>query len=183
MPLVGRGNLANVLAAMAVGTHLGVALDTMPRAARLTPARRRGEVRVLAGGVTVIDDSYNSSPAALARSLETLAATPATRRVAVLGEMLELGDLALPLHAQCGRAAASAGVALLVTVGGAPARAMAAAAVAAGMDAAGVAHAETSDEAAALIEARLAPGDVVLVKGSRGVRTDVVVDHLAAVRG
>ena len=184
VPLVGRGNLANVLAAVAVGTHFGVALETMAaRAAGLTPAKRRGEVRPLAGGVTVIDDSYNSSPAALARSLETLAATPATRRVAVLGEMLELGDLALPLHEQCGRAAAASGVALLVTIGGAPARALAEAAVAAGMAGAAVCHVETSDEAAALVDARLAPGDVVLVKGSRGVRTDVVVDHLAAVRG
>lgn len=184
VPLVGRGNLSNMLAAVAVGLHMGVPLEEIvARVAGLTPARRRGEVQVTANGITVVDDSYNSSPAALTQSLEMLAVTTAARRVAVLGEMLELGELAVPLHEQCGRSAAAAGVALLITVGGAPARAMADGAVAAGLDRAAVWHADTSGEAAELAAAHVVPGDVVLVKGSRGVRTEVVTDRLTAVRG
>jgi UDP-N-acetylmuramoyl-tripeptide--D-alanyl-D-alanine ligase len=183
VPLLGHGNLANVLCAVAVATELGVPLaDVVTRVARLAPARRRGEVRVLGRGVIVVDDSYNSSPAALRRSLETLARERATgRRVAVLGEMLELGDLSMALHEECGRAAAAAGLGLLVTVGGPPAEALGRTAVAAGMSAAAVWHAAASVEAAELAARVVAPGDVVLVKGSRGVKTDLVVDRLAAV--
>jgi UDP-N-acetylmuramoyl-tripeptide--D-alanyl-D-alanine ligase len=100
--------------------------------------------------------------------------------VAVLGEMLELGEQSLALHETCGRSAAEAGLAVLVTVGGEAARAMAAAAVAAGMPAASVVHAPTSAEAADLLVPRLQAGDVVLVKGSRGIRTDIVADRVRA---
>jgi UDP-N-acetylmuramoyl-tripeptide--D-alanyl-D-alanine ligase len=183
VPLLGHGNLANVLCAIAVASELGVPLaDVVIRVARLAPARRRGEVRVLGRGVTVVDDSYNSSPSALRRSLETLARErTAGRRVAVLGEMLELGDLSMALHQECGRVAAGAGLGLLVTVGGAPAEALGRTAVDAGMSAAAVRHAATSVEAADLVARLVTPGDVVLVKGSRGVKTDLVVDRLAAV--
>jgi UDP-N-acetylmuramoyl-tripeptide--D-alanyl-D-alanine ligase len=183
VPLLGRGNLANVLCAVAVASELGVPLaDVVTRVARLAPARRRGEVRVLGRGVTVVDDSYNSSPTALRRSLETLASERTRgRRVAVLGEMLELGDLSLAMHEDCGRVAAAAGLDLLVTVGGPPAQALGRTAVDAGMSAAAVHHAATSVEAADLVARLVTPGDVVLVKGSRGVKTDLVVDRLAAV--
>lgn len=185
VPLLGRGNLANVLCAAAVATELGVALeDVVARAATLKPARRRGEVLTLGGGVRVVDDSYNSSPSALARALEMLSRERhAARRVAVLGEMLELGDQSVALHEACGRAAAGSGLAVLLTVGGEPARMMGEAAVAAGMDRQAVAHAATSAEAAELVPSLVADGDVVLVKGSRGIRTELVVDRLVAVRG
>jgi UDP-N-acetylmuramoyl-tripeptide--D-alanyl-D-alanine ligase len=185
VPLLGRGNLSNVLCAAAVATELGVALaEIAARAARLVPAKRRGEVRVLRGGVRVVDDSYNSSPSALSKSLETLSREPVVgRRIAVLGEMLELGDLATPLHEACGAAAARAGLGLLITVGGAPAVTLGRSAVSAGMDAAMVRHLATSGEAADLVAGLVAPGDVVLVKGSRGVKTDVVVDRLVAELG
>jgi UDP-N-acetylmuramoyl-tripeptide--D-alanyl-D-alanine ligase len=185
VPLPGRGNLANVLCAAAVATELGVSLDTVvARAATLTPARRRGEVRTLGNGVTVVDDTYNSSPSALIGALEMLSRhRPARRRVAVLGEMLELGDRALELHQKCGRAAAAAHLDVLVTVGGDAARALGQAAMAAGMDAAAVRHVATSAEAAELAASGVEPGDVVLVKGSRGVRTELVVDRLVAVCG
>jgi UDP-N-acetylmuramoyl-tripeptide--D-alanyl-D-alanine ligase len=183
VPLLGRGNLANVLCAAAVAEELGVPLiDIVARVAKLAPARRRGEVRVLGQGVTVVDDSYNSSPTALHRSLETLSRErPAGRRVAVLGEMLELGDRSAALHEECGRAAAAAGLGMLLTVGGRSAEALGRAAVEAGMDGRAVVHAATSMEAAELAAGLVAPGDVVLVKGSRGVKTDLVVDRLAAV--
>lgn len=181
-PLVGAGNLQNVLAAVAVATLFDVPLDAMAAcAAGLRPLARRGEVLRLARAVSVIDDSYNSSPAALAIALALVSgARGAARRVAVLGEMLELGDHATRLHEECGRRAARSGLDRLVAVGGPAARALAQAAVAAGMPADAVRHVSTSDEAAALAVALVQPGDLVLVKGSRAVATDVVVDRLRA---
>jgi UDP-N-acetylmuramoyl-tripeptide--D-alanyl-D-alanine ligase len=184
-PLLGRGNLANVLAATAVALELGVPLDVIrDTAATLRAADRRGVVRHLRDGVVLIDDSYNSSPAALVRALDVMAReTRSAGRVAVLGEMLELGDHAIGLHESSGRAAAAAGLRLLVAVGGAPARALADAAVAAGMPAGGVIHFESSAEAAPAVVAALRSGDLVLVKGSRGTRCDVVVDRIVQERG
>ena len=119
------------------------------------------------------------SPSALQRSLEVLAASrPTGRRVAVLGEMLELGASSVALHDECGRAAAAAGVALLIAVGAAPAAQLAAAAVDAGLPAAAVHHVATSAAAADLAAALVGAGDLVLVKGSRGIGTDAVVARL-----
>ena len=179
-PLLGTGNLLNLLAAIAVATELGVPLDQIgPRAARMRPAAHRGELLRLPGGVTLIDDSYNSSPAALKRSLETVRnATGSARKIAVLGEMLELGDHALRLHEECGWAAAESGLDFLIAVGGTAAARMADAARTAGMRPGTVAHVATSAEAGDLALKRIRPGDLVLVKGSRGIRTDLVVDRL-----
>ena len=181
-PLLGRGNLLNVLAATAVAMDAGIPLDdVVAAAARLVPADRRGAVRRLRDGIMLIDDSYNSSPAALRRALEVMAhETGATRKVAVLGEMLELGEHAPRLHAESGQFAAASGIDMLVAVGGAASRLLADAAVAAGMPRAAVSHFEGSDEAARAVVGAVRPGDLVLVKGSRGVRTDVVADRLAA---
>ena len=179
-PLLGTGNLLNVLAAAAVAMEMGVSPEQIAaRAATLKPAAHRGELLRLPGGVTLIDDSYNSSPAALKRSLETVAAsTGSARKIAILGEMLELGAHAARLHDECGRAAAQAGLELLITVGGEGAQGLADAARNAGLHA--VVHAPTSDAAAQLALQRVRPGDLVLVKGSRGIRTDLVVDRLKA---
>ena len=181
-PLVGRANLANVLAATAVAVEFDVPLDAIAeRAARLQPASRRGQIVRLPGGVTVIDDSYNANPLAMRRALDVLrTAAGASRRVAVLGEMLELGDGAVALHQEVGATAAASRVDLLLTVGGAPAMALADAAVAAGMPRDRVRHVVTSDEAADLAAHLIEPGDLVLVKGSRGVGTDAVTERLKA---
>lgn len=181
-PLLGRGNLSNVLAATAVAVDFGIPLsDVVSGAARLKPADRRGSVRRLRDGVTVIDDSYNSSPSALRRALEVIAhEAHAHRKVAVLGEMLELGAHAAALHEECGRAAAAAGVDELFAIGGAPAQALARAAVDAGLPAASVHYVETSADAAPMVAAAIRPADLVLVKGSRGTRTDIVADRIAA---
>jgi len=134
-PLVGRGNLENILAATAVAEEFDVPLATVAElAATLRPAAHRGEVVRLASGITIIDDSYNANPTATRRALEVLArAESGRRRIAVLGEMLELGDRAVELHAGVGRAAAAARVDVLLAVGGPAAAALADAAVTAGM--------------------------------------------------
>ena len=179
-PLLGTGNLLNLLAATAVASELGVPLTAIAeRAAHVRPAAHRGELLRLPGGVTLLDDSYNSSPAALNRSLETVRnATGSARKVAVLGEMLELGDHAGRLHEECGWAAAESGLDLLIAVGGPPALRLAEAAKTAGMPPATVIYVPTSGEAAGVAEQKVRPGDLVLVKGSRGIRTDLVVERL-----
>lgn len=178
VPLVGRGNLMNVLAATAVALSFDVPLSSIVRrAAALQAQPHRGARVELSRGVTVLDDSYNSSPSALRQTLGAVARdTRHVRRIAVLGEMLELGAFAQPLHDACGRAAAEAGLAALITVGGEAAAVMADAARAAGL--ASVQYVRTSEEAADSAAALAGPGDLVLVKGSRGIRTDVVVERL-----
>ena len=179
-PLLGLGNLSNVLAAIAVGLHFEVPLDDMvARAATLMPAYHRGEVLRLPGGVTLIDDSYNSSPTALGRALETMAAaTGSARKVGVLGEMLELGEFSEQLHREAGRRAAEAGLDLLIGVGGSVAAAMTAEAVRAGMPERCVWHVSSKEQAADLALRHVRAGDLVLVKGSRGIGTDLVVERL-----
>jgi UDP-N-acetylmuramoyl-tripeptide--D-alanyl-D-alanine ligase len=181
-PLLGLGNLSNVLAATAVAIALDVPVDAIAqRTAALKPAHHRGELLRLPGGVTLIDDSYNSSPAALKQSLQMLgAASGSARKVAVLGEMLELGVHATPLHQECGQAAAAAGLDVLITVGGDHARELAAAAVGAGMPAACVIHVAAKGEGIEAARQRVRPGDLVLVKGSRGIGLDAVVERLKA---
>jgi UDP-N-acetylmuramoyl-tripeptide--D-alanyl-D-alanine ligase len=181
-PLLGLGNLANVLAATAVALEFDIPVSQIvERAAALRPATHRGELARLPGGITLIDDSYNSSPAALKQALATVgASTGCARRVAVLGEMLELGAHATRLHDEAGRAAAEAGLEMLIAVGGAPAETMASAAIAAGMAPAKVAYVRTREDAAVAALERIRPGDLVLVKGSRGIGTDLVVDRLKA---
>jgi UDP-N-acetylmuramoyl-tripeptide--D-alanyl-D-alanine ligase len=178
-PLVGRGNLANVLAGVAVALEFDVPLsDIAAQVPTLRPAAHRGEVVRLANGVTVLDDSYNANPTATRRAIEVLAGSRAARRFAVIGEMLELGAHADDLHAEVGRAAANAALDGLIAVGGPAARVLAAAAVTAGMAAASVRYCATSDEAADAAAAMLSAGDLLLVKGSRGIKTDRVVDRL-----
>jgi UDP-N-acetylmuramoyl-tripeptide--D-alanyl-D-alanine ligase len=179
-PLVGRGNLANVLAGMAVALDAGVPLtEVVARARTLAPAPHRGEVWRLESGITVLDDAYNANPLAVTRALDVIAAEPrARRRVAVLGEMLELGAESVRLHEACGRAAVRAGVSVLVAVGDEPAGALAEAAVVAGLSREAVTHVLDSAAAADLVERLVQPGDLILVKGSRGVRLERVVERL-----
>lgn len=170
--LAGRHQANNLLAATTCATGLGVALQQVPAVARrLQPAPRRGQVHTLRGGTALVDDSYNASPVAVQAILELLAETPG-RRLAVLGEMRELGEAATELHRQVGRAVVGRAD-LLVTVGGELAQAMADAA--SGVPVYRVPDAEA---AAALLRGLLRAGDTVLVKGSRGVQLDRTVDAL-----
>lgn len=183
VPLPGRANLSNVLAAIAVAGECGLRLSAIgPALADLRPVARRGVSYRLDHGIRVVDDSYNASPAALDAALAALAATPADgRRVAVVGEMLELGTSADTLHEACGRSVTRAGVSLLVAIGGAAVDALVRGAVEAGLPADCVHRFADSGSAAAAIRQLVTSGDLVLVKGSRGTRTDLVVDQLRAV--
>jgi UDP-N-acetylmuramoyl-tripeptide--D-alanyl-D-alanine ligase len=172
--LPGRHQADNLLAAATLALALGVVPAMVAAtAALLRPAPRRGEVYTLGNGVALVDDSYNSSPEAARALLRLLAATPG-RRVAVLGEMLELGSASAALHREVGRRAAAAAE-VVVAVGGAGAAELAHAAAGAETH-----RAATAAEALELLRSLVRPGDVVLVKGSRGVGLDAVVDGLRA---
>jgi UDP-N-acetylmuramoyl-tripeptide--D-alanyl-D-alanine ligase len=178
-PLVGRTNLANLLAATAVALEFDIPLpEIAAKAQALRPASHRGEIVRLGSGITVIDDSYNANPTATKRAIEVLGSSRARRRIAVIGEMLELGNRAEDLHADVGRAVAAGPVDLLFTVGGAAAKALADAAIDAGMSSTRVQHFPTSDDAADTVASAVADGDLVLVKGSRGIKTDRIVERL-----
>ncbi|MCX6560392.1 MAG: UDP-N-acetylmuramoyl-tripeptide--D-alanyl-D-alanine ligase [Candidatus Aminicenantes bacterium] len=166
------GYLSNALAASAAAHALGVPPEEIAAAVvGLHPAPGRGGWIRLAGGGILVDDSYNSNPAALAAALQGLAGLPAARRVAILGDMLELGPGEDGFHEEAGRIAAAAGWDVLITIGP-RSRHLAEAAVAGGMDPAAVRNVETSDLAAEALAGILRPGDLVLVKGSRGMRTE-----------
>lgn len=173
--LAGGHQVENLAAAVAAAHAVELpATAIADEVARLEPAPRRGQIITTSAGVTVVDDSYNASPTAMARLLELLARAPG-RRVAVLGEMYELGELTAAAHGEVGALAAGA-CDLLVAVGGVPARRLAEAARAAGLEVA-----EWLPDAAAAarrLAAVVEPGDVVLVKGSRGIGLELVVDRL-----
>lgn len=173
LPLAGAHQAANLLAAAATALALGVPAPAIaPAAARLEAPPRRGVIHRLAGGAVLFDDSYNASPLAMTRILELLAETPG-RRVAVLGEMLELGATSAALHREVGEQAGAAAD-VVIAVGGDAAAALA--------GAAGSSACHVADAAAALdhVRALLRPGDTVLIKGSRGIALDRVVDGLLA---
>lgn len=160
----------NALAALAAARAVGV---EPAGAVRVALSRLRGERIDVPGGVTVINDCYNANPMSMRAALDDLAETAAGRRVAVLGDMLELGPDERRFHAELGAQARAAGVELLVTVGELAAHA--------GAGHGGAVHAvRTADQAAALLPELLEPGDTVLVKGSRGVGLEVVALALEA---
>ena len=182
--LLGEGSVANILAAIAVALQFQLPLEAMlARVATFEAQPRRGQV-IRVGEITIVDDSYNSNPMALDRVLAAVGQVGGgARRVAVLGEMLELGRRSEALHRRCGRTVVSAGFDRLLVVGGAPVHTLADAAIEAGLPAASVLRCTTSDEAADRIGGLVRAGDVVLVKGSRGIGTDRVVDRLRSELG
>jgi UDP-N-acetylmuramoyl-tripeptide--D-alanyl-D-alanine ligase len=139
-------------------------------------AAHRGQV-IRVGRVALIDDTYNASPPSVTAALDLLAGLPG-RRIAVLGEMLELGKGATTGHREVGTAAAATSDLLIVV--GSGASGIAAGAKAGGLDASRILEARDREAALDLLRVRLRDGDVVLVKASRGVELDLLVDALKA---
>jgi UDP-N-acetylmuramoyl-tripeptide--D-alanyl-D-alanine ligase len=165
LPLLGRHNIWNAMAAIAAGLEAGIPLAECATAAgQLRPPDKRGEVLRI-GDATVINDCYNSNPEALKSMISTLAAMPAKRRILVAGEMLELGPESISLHRECGRAAAEAGIDLVVGVRG---NAQHIVEGARGAGALAI-FLPLPLEAGEWLKAELRPGDAALLKASRGV--------------
>jgi UDP-N-acetylmuramoyl-tripeptide--D-alanyl-D-alanine ligase len=178
LALPGRHQAENLLVAAAGASAFGVRAEQVAEvAAELVAPEHRGHILAIGEDISLVDDSYNASPVAMRRLLELLARAPG-RRVAVLGEMYELGELAAEAHAQVGAEAAAA-CDLLVVVGAEDAARVAAGARRAGLAEDCIHTVEDADGAADLLERLLRKGDVVLVKGSRGVGLDRTVAALA----
>jgi UDP-N-acetylmuramoyl-tripeptide--D-alanyl-D-alanine ligase len=178
LSLPGRHQAENLLAAAAAAAAFGVEAERVAEAApKLQAPEHRGRLLSIGDDISVVDDSYNASPVAVRRLLELLARAPG-RRVAVLGEMYELGDLAERAHLHAGEQAAGA-CDLLVAVGGADAARIAEKARAEGLPEGLVHQVEDAEAATELLRRVLRPGDVVLIKGSRGVGLDRTVEALA----
>jgi UDP-N-acetylmuramoyl-tripeptide--D-alanyl-D-alanine ligase len=176
-PLNGKHNILNALSAAAVGISFGMTVQEIAERLRsVEPPSQRGEVLHFKEGFTVINDSYNSNPAALMSMIEMLVdGADDGRTIVVAGEMLELGPTESDIHRATGEAIAKSGVDVLIGVRGQ------AAAMVEGARNAGLASAQfanDSEEAGELLLKTITNGDVVLVKGSRGVRTEKVIEKL-----
>jgi UDP-N-acetylmuramoyl-tripeptide--D-alanyl-D-alanine ligase len=178
LAFAGRHNVTNALAAAGVGHALGLSIEQIATGLESARPVKGRCVWSPAGRIRILDDTYNANPGSVGASLETLAATSeGHRRVVVFGDMLELGEISESAHRAMGRAVAASGAAEFVGLGR-----WAQVAVEAARQA-GLAeshHATTFEDAVALLLKRLAPGDAVLVKGSRGMRMERVVDALVA---
>lgn len=175
----GEHAVLDACAAAAVAWVLDVSIaDAAERLSTFEPAEHRGAVRIGPGGCIVYDDCYNSSPTSLAAALRVLAASGAATRVAVLGDMLELGDLTEPAHVEAGRQAAAAATHLVAV--GDHAATMVEAAIAAGMPPAHATIADGADAAAQQVLPRCGDGTVVLVKASHSLALERVVELLGA---
>ena len=179
VPLPGVHNVENALAALAAAGVFGLSVESLQQAlGDFKNLSQRGEILTLAGNITVLDDCYNSNPRAMERMIEMLAGWEGSgRRIAVAGEMLELGSTSPELHRQVGRKLAEMGIDRLIAVQG-DARFFLEGAVEAGMapeDAIFFADASAAGE---YCQTLLKAGDAVLVKGSRGVNLEKVVELL-----
>lgn len=178
LPMSGRHNLMNSLAAAAVGVAFDLTAQQIASALRSAkPPKMRGEILDFAGGFTVVDDSYNSNPRSLLNMVRTISEARKTRRrlMVIAGEMLELGSEEAELHRQAGAEIARAGIDALWGVRGL-AKQIVEGAKAAGLEA--CRYFESADAAAAQIIGDVQEGDLILVKGSRGVATDKIVAAL-----
>ncbi len=176
LPLAGRHNVANALAAAAIALALDVPLATIERGLESAPAVKGRLVRhAMPGGWTLIDDSYNANPASTAAAIATLVEAPEEAWL-VLGDMRELGPQARELHAQTGALAKKSGIAWLYTVG----ELSRAAAAAFGE---GAQHFADQESLTRALAADVRAGVNVLVKGSRGSAMDKVVKALLDDKG
>jgi len=178
LAMSGRHNLSNALAASAVGTAFSLPPEEIARAlSKAQPPKMRGEVFDFAAGFTVIDDSYNSNPRSLLNMVRTMAEGGRGRKrlVVIAGEMLELGPDEVALHRDAGREIAASGIDVLWGVRGLGQE------IVAGGKEAGLKATKffnSSDEAAVELAKEVKEGDLILVKGSRGVATDKIVKTL-----
>jgi UDP-N-acetylmuramoyl-tripeptide--D-alanyl-D-alanine ligase len=182
IPLPGRHNALNALAALAAASCWGIGAEEARRAfAGLAPSAMRGEVLRFEAGYTILSDCYNSSPAALAAVVQLLASTPGyRRRILVVGEMLELGPSSTQLHRESGAQAAALRAADWIFAVQGQAAEILRGAREAGHPAAQERFFATVEEAAAFLAGFFEQGDLVLVKGSRGVHLEKIIEALRA---
>jgi len=177
LALPGRHNLENLLAAIATARSIGISWEGIERGiGELRPARHRGVV-VPWRGATLFDDTYNSNPYALSSALALLEQADVTgRRIAVIGDMLELGDRELEYHYKSGRDIPNA-VDIIVGVGR-RSESLLEGARAAGFSEERLYHFDNAEAASGFLGRFIRPGDLVLIKASRGIGLDRIIDNL-----
>jgi UDP-N-acetylmuramoyl-tripeptide--D-alanyl-D-alanine ligase len=175
--LAGRHSVSNILAGIAVAGLFGIApADLVEAVAHLTAGKMRGERKVWRG-VTVLNDSYNSNPEAARNMLDVLHSEPAQRRIAVLGEMLELGEMSEKLHRELGEYAVRAGIDVVVGIRGA-ARFLVESAASAGASWNAAVFFETPETAGDFLKTFVKSGDAILFKGSRGTKVETALARM-----
>ena len=175
LPAIGRHNVYNALAAIGAGWELGLTADEITAGILTFQAGTMRQQIQCIGSYTVINDAYNASPLSMASALDTLRQVARGRMVAVLGDMLELGNVAVDAHRRIGKLAAEQGVQLVITVGSL-AKNIAEAARESGVD--HVAACDNHQQAVQALHTYLQPGDTVLIKGSRGMKMEQLVNML-----
>jgi UDP-N-acetylmuramoyl-tripeptide--D-alanyl-D-alanine ligase len=179
VPVAGRHNVENALAAIATASIFEVSPQQVCSAlGQFQTLAQRAEILKLDGNLTIINDAYNSNPLAMERMLETLAGWPgAARRIVIAGEMLELGPSSWERHHRVGRLCTQSGADWLLAVQG-DARAFVQGAIEAGLPRDRALFFSAAEEAGRFCQTIVRPADVILVKGSRGVRLERAVDVL-----
>ena len=176
IPTIGEHNVYNALVAIAIGLSMGMTLDEIQAGlSRFKNLNMRQSIHHLSD-ITLIDDTYNANPDSMKSALKVLAQLPKKgRKIAVLGDMLELGEMATSLHEEVGRVAAQLGVDIVMTVGAL------AKAIAEGTTPSTHAHIfNSNEEAIACLKELIRPGDAVLVKGSRSMHMEEIVQEIKA---
>lgn len=178
-PLAGKHLLYNALIAAAIGDYFELSAETIAKRLQLArPAYHRGELLKFTEGFLIVDDSYNSNPHALNEMVKMLAQTTGfSRKIVVAGEMLELGKTAVEMHQSCGKFIAESKIDFLVGVR-ALAQEIVNGAVSAGMAKENAYFASTVEIAGQFLAENIKAGDLVLIKGSRGVKTELIIDLL-----
>jgi UDP-N-acetylmuramoyl-tripeptide--D-alanyl-D-alanine ligase len=182
VPLLGKHNACNALAAIAVGRRLGL---TDPELVQGLSRVKGPDMRLQlqqSGGVSILNDAYNANPASMRAALDTLASLSGRRRIAVLADMLEMGSSSERFHREIGQFAATIALDLLVCIGP-ESRLIKEAAIAGGMDPTRVSHFFDSTIASRHVPPSLAEGDLVLIKGSRGMKLEKVTQAILESRG
>jgi UDP-N-acetylmuramoyl-tripeptide--D-alanyl-D-alanine ligase len=181
LPLLGQHNVTNAVAAVAVAVTHEVEWEQIREAlAEMKPEKMRGQVVKFREGFALIDDTYNSNPKALSEMIRFIGRLQGwQRKIVVAGEMLELGPEGPELHRVCGREAAKAGLELMVAVQG-QAKALLDGAFEAGMDRSRLKFVADAVETGELLARTVRKGDVVLLKGSRGVKLEQAINTLRA---
>ena len=178
LPFIYESYLYNFLAAAAAAYIFSLPLESIKKSAKnLHPYLMRGSILHLKDNITLIDDSYNSNPSALESSLKSIADLSQGRKVAVLGDMLELGKRENRYHLEAGELVARLGYGLLITIGSLGKK-IAEGASGSGMDKTKIHSFQDSNEAASKIAPLLIHGDIVLIKGSRGIKTEKIINIL-----
>lgn len=181
LPVIGVHNVYNALAAAAAAWAVGLSISEIKEGLEMfRPVKMRMETMEI-GGARVINDAYNANPASMAAALTALVSVKEARKIAVLGDMLELGQSAEKAHFDVGRLAGAEGLALLVLVGS-HARNTARGAAEAGMEEDRIIVASGAEEAAAVLAEKMRHGDNILVKGSRSMKMERIIEILRSRR-